>query len=233
MIVLQMLLAKSMVYADIVTTVNLSLGLLAIISVLSGFSMVVSYSLVLLAILADGLDGVIARITGQGIIGSYLEAMADMVSLSVAPTILVYHSYTLVVQDDLIIRITLVIFLLIFNITSFLRLGFFHIIKDETTFVGLPVSACTIILANASIIKPSIYILGLVILLISYLMISKIRFPKISKKTGVISAVIIIMVMILGLSYSLLFSSLLLSVVILFYIIGGPIYLSISRKSLP
>jgi len=229
---LQISLYKHIVYADIVTMINLCFGLSAILSLLSGLSELVSYSLILLAVLADGLDGLIARRTGSGAIGGYLEAMADMVSLSVSPTLLLYHSYNHV-RSSLIVHVIMVLFLVIFNICSFLRLGLFHLMKDEVAFIGLPVSACTILMVNSSVIMIHPYILLPTLVIVSYLMISNIRFPKIGKKTSVIVAFIILLVIIINLSYNALLSSVLLSILLLFYIIGGPLYLHVSKRMLP
>ena len=72
--------------ADIITLINAIFGFLAIIMLLKD-EIRIAFSFILLALLADGLDGVIARKLNTGKIGDYLEAMADMTSMAIAPMI--------------------------------------------------------------------------------------------------------------------------------------------------
>ena len=75
--------------ADLFSLLNAFLGFFAIIFALLD-EIWISFYFILLAILADGLDGIIARKVNHGELGEYFEAMADMTSLGIAPAIFVF-----------------------------------------------------------------------------------------------------------------------------------------------
>lgn len=74
--------------ADYVTVANAALGFGATAAVLVDPG--VAARLILLAAVADGLDGVIARRTGGTAVGPYLDALADVASFCVAPALFVF-----------------------------------------------------------------------------------------------------------------------------------------------
>jgi CDP-diacylglycerol--serine O-phosphatidyltransferase len=74
--------------ADAVTVANAALGFLA--AVAATVEPGVAARLVLLAAVADGLDGVIARKLGSTPTGEYLDSLADVASFGVAPAVLVF-----------------------------------------------------------------------------------------------------------------------------------------------
>ena len=71
---------KLLSIADVVSLTNAILGFLAILMIFSNETRL-AFSFILLALLADGLDGIVARKLGKSDIGEYLESMADMTSL--------------------------------------------------------------------------------------------------------------------------------------------------------
>jgi CDP-diacylglycerol--serine O-phosphatidyltransferase len=73
--------------ADAVTVGNAMLGFAATAAVLTDLSL--SARLVLLAGIADGLDGFVARHAGSSAVGTYLDSLADVASFGVAPAMLV------------------------------------------------------------------------------------------------------------------------------------------------
>ncbi|NEU56770.1 protein sorting system archaetidylserine synthase [Halorussus sp. MSC15.2] len=74
--------------ADAVTVANAALGFLA--AVVATIDPGLSARLVLLAAVADGLDGVVARKWGSTPAGEYLDSLADVASFGVAPAALVF-----------------------------------------------------------------------------------------------------------------------------------------------
>lgn len=74
--------------ADLVTVANAALGFVAV--ALAVVDPGLAARLVLLAAIADGLDGVVARIRGGTAVGPYLDSLADVASFGVAPATLVY-----------------------------------------------------------------------------------------------------------------------------------------------
>lgn len=73
--------------ADAVTAANSTLGFAAV--AVAPVEPVLAARLVLLAAIADGLDGVIAEWRGGTRVGEYLDSLADVVSFCVAPAVLV------------------------------------------------------------------------------------------------------------------------------------------------
>lgn len=74
--------------ADAVTVANAALGFLA--AVAATVEPELAARVILLAAVADGLDGVIARKTGGTPAGEYLDSLADVASFGVAPAVLVF-----------------------------------------------------------------------------------------------------------------------------------------------
>ena len=74
--------------ADAVTATNAALGFLA--AAAAPFSPLLAARLVLLAAVADGLDGVLATYTGSTPVGEFLDSLADVASFCVAPALFVF-----------------------------------------------------------------------------------------------------------------------------------------------
>ena len=213
--------------ADVISLINAMFGFLAILMLFSS-EMRLAFSFILLSLLADGLDGVVARKTRKGELGEYMEAMADMISLGIAPAIFVYHTYYSDVSASMIYHGLLIAALIIFLSLGIIRLASFHIIKDDKFFVGLPASASTIFIIILSFLKIEfLYILPFVVL-VSIVMVSPIRFPKIGLKINAFAAVIIIITLIFGGMYTN-FAPLMLFTTLSVYAILGPIY--VRKKS--
>jgi CDP-diacylglycerol--serine O-phosphatidyltransferase len=75
--------------ADVVTVANAALGFVA--AVLAATAPDLAARLVLLAAIADGLDGILARRYGGTPAGPYLDGLADVASFGVTPALLVAH----------------------------------------------------------------------------------------------------------------------------------------------
>lgn len=69
--------------ADVVTIANAAVGFLATVAAIVDITLAVR--LILLAAIADALDGVIARRRGGTAVGEYLDSLADVASFGVAP----------------------------------------------------------------------------------------------------------------------------------------------------
>jgi CDP-diacylglycerol--serine O-phosphatidyltransferase len=218
---------KLLSIADVVSITNAIFGFLAIIMILS-HEIHLAFSFILLAILADGLDGVVARNTRKGELGEYMEAMADMISLGVAPAFFVYNAYYDTVSDNMFHYSLLVAVIIIFLSIGIVRLASFHIIKEEKFFIGLPASASTIFIIILSFLKIEfMYILPFIVV-ISFAMISPLRFPKTGLKINAFAAVFILVTIIFRSMYYN-FAPLMLFSAIAVYSIIGPIYV---RKKL-
>ena len=160
-----------------------------------------AFSFILFALLADGLDGIIARKTGKGELGEYFEAMGDMTSMGIALPLFVYSLYQPQFSNQLFLYLLILCIFLFYVICTVIRLAAFHPLKNQSAFIGLPASAGTIILATLSFININFYLICLLFILISILMISPVHFPKSSGKINLIATVLIIFTIILGNSF--------------------------------
>jgi archaetidylserine synthase len=215
--------------ADVLSILNASFGLVSILAVVSS-QVSLAFVLILLALLADGLDGVVARRFGGGQVGEYLEAMADLVSLTVAPLVFVYSVYA---GQGLLENVLLVAVMVFFLFCAATRLSSFHLLKEEKVFVGMPASASTILLVSMAMLGTTwfslVAILAAVVLL-GILKVSSVPFPKLNKITSVVTAVVIfaaIVLVVLGLSLG----PVLLLAMDLVYILAGPFVARIKQAS--
>ena len=215
--------------ADFITITNAVLGFLALLMVFSN-QLEIAASLILFGLLTDGLDGIVARRMRKSRIGEYLEAIADMVTLSIAPLVLLYTIYFDVVFSQLYLHLLLGIVLVFSLICSIIRLSSFSLFKQKQYFLGLPTSASAIFLIVILFLKPDIWYILPVIVIFSLAMISSILFPKPGLKMNLITAVLIVATLFLhNMFYNI--APLLLLVGLIFYIIFGPLYLMVNKKN--
>ncbi|UCE73036.1 MAG: CDP-diacylglycerol--serine O-phosphatidyltransferase [Methanomassiliicoccales archaeon] len=216
--------------ADFVTLANGFLGLLAIMYIIDG-NFRLGMLLILVAIIADGFDGILARFfrreAGHGV---YLDSIADMVSFCFAPSILLYGVYydldkgTSFQSLDNALTVTASMLVVLFGI---LRLARF-VEKGYKTkaYMGLPTPAAALFIVTLlAVVGNQFVVLGLSIL-ISFLMISRIDYPKLRGILGWVAALVIV-IGIMALFYpsdfsvyALAFSLAMASV----YVVIGPYY---------
>ena len=220
---------KLVTVADIVSLSNALFGFLAMLMIFSNETRF-AYSFILLALLADGLDGVIARKTRKGDLGEYMEAMADMISLGIAPVFFVYHIYESQLVGTGFIHGVFVGVLLVFLSCSIIRLASFHIIKAEAYFVGLPASAATMFLIIFSLFSVDLYLLLILIVIVGIVLVSSVRFPKLSLRMNMVAAILILLTIVVGEQY-FSFAPLMLCISLVLYSVAGPVYLSFYKKN--
>jgi CDP-diacylglycerol--serine O-phosphatidyltransferase len=221
--------------ADAISITNAIFGILAILFLFSNlgtcveFRVRASFSFIFFALLADGLDGIVARKTRKSDLGEYLESMADMTSLVIAPAAFIYFIYSDSVACCIYRHVYLLFALILFLSFGIIRLASFHLIKKDKYFIGLPASASTIILLIISWFEVEfIYILPAVVI-IGAVMASDINFPKPGIKINAIASILIILTLIIYKGYYGI-APLLLLTAILVYSIGGPIYIKFLEK---
>ncbi len=225
---MQKYMLKLLSFADSITIMNAVLGFLAILMVFSNqFQLAASF--ILLGLLADGLDGIVARRMGNGQMGEYLESIADMVSLSIAPLALLYKTYYDMVVPQLSLHMILSVVLVFSLVCSMIRLSSFSLLKEKNFFVGLPTSASAVFLVLSSFLKPDILMILPFIIVLSFAMISSIHFPKPGLKMNFIAALFIIATILLDRMYNNI-APLLLLAALTTYIVVGPLYLRLKKK---
>jgi len=223
-------MVKMLSVADFVTLINVLFGFFSMIMLFLG-EVGFSFSFILLALLADGLDGIVARRTRKGELGEYFEAMADMTSLGIAPALFVYVTYNSDASCCVYYHSYLVVTLVLFLLLGIIRLASFHVMKDKNFFVGLPASASTIIVITLAFLGiPFLYLLPVVIV-VSVAMICSIKFPKPGLRIDSVAAVLIIFTVILGREYHGVAPCVLL-LTILVYVFAGPVYLWKTKKNM-
>ena len=222
---------------NLVTASSIFAGFLSMIYATQQDFTTASY-LIILAMLLDGLDGRVARLTNtQSKFGLEFDSLADTVSFCVAPAVLVYF---FVGNEFGRVGILLSSLYLIFGT---IRLARFNIsIVDSSIFLGLPtplsalyVVSFILFIINYELIEYKSYFLYS-IGVISFLMISNIRYPSF-KKTGLSRAdftkVLIVLISALSMLYIYPIESLVIfiSIYILYGILKSA-YNVITRKIL-
>ncbi|MGV8146647.1 MAG: CDP-diacylglycerol--serine O-phosphatidyltransferase [Alkaliphilus sp.] len=163
---------------NMLTLLNLTLGMLAIISVLK-----IEYSdaamLILLAAFTDRLDGNFARkfdVVSE--VGKQLDSICDFASFGVAPAVLVW-SFKL---EDFGTSGMMVA--IIFTISGAYRLAKYNVVEFDGAYVGMPITIAGGIVALMALygINYSLntYVAIIIMLVLSYVMNSKkVRIKKI------------------------------------------------------
>ncbi len=216
--------------ADLLSILNACFGLLAVLAVFSG-QFPLAFVLILLALLADGLDGVVARRFGSGQVGDYLEAMADLTSLTIAPLVFLYGVYTATSLNPVVFALLLA-GMLFFLFCSAARLSSFHLLKEKEVFVGLPASASTIIVISLGMLGTTWFpplVIVAVLVLLGLMKISSLLFPKLGNRSTVVASLVIITALALVILLRIA-GPLLLLVMILVYILAGP-FLARKKKA--
>lgn len=226
---LQKSMIKLLSIADFISLTNALFGFFSILVLFSSFiddinlKIHISFSLILLGLLADGLDGIVARKFGKSGIGEYLEAMADMTTLVIAPAVFVYFIYSDLVSVSIYRNIYLLFALLLFVFFGFVRLASFGIMKEKKLFIGLPASASTIIILNLSYLKVDFILILPLVVIIGAAMASTIEFLKPNKYVNIFASILIFLCILLEKNFYSVAPILLLTA-ILIYSVGGPIY---------
>lgn len=176
------------------TLTNLSLGVMAILFAVNDTGgaesgnvglLIPASLLVIIAALTDRFDGKVARMfNATSELGKELDSLSDLISFGVAPIIIAWKiCFT---QFGIIGYIVT----LIFPMAGAYRLARYNITKFNNVYSGIPITIAgafltVVSLYNAfSIMRGSFtqmhtYVTAVLILLLSYLMVSKISFKKI------------------------------------------------------
>jgi len=136
--------------ADAVTVANAAIGFLAVIA--ATVDVTLAARLILVAAIADGLDGVVARHRGSTPAGTYLDSLADVASFAVAPATLVAmvvldaHSFA---ADPLFVGVGLGATALFVSM-AVARLGMYTAYdSDSRETIGVPTTLAATVLAAA------------------------------------------------------------------------------------
>lgn len=163
---------------NLFTLGNLSCGLISLIMTFQG-----NYQLacifILLAGIMDRYDGRIARyLDVVSDLGKELDSLADLVSFGVAPALLVFNLYSFM---DLGLNGYLLA--LIFPLCGAYRLARYNCTNFDGEFMGIPITAAGMFMTLYSFLTLNntshIVRTGLIMILLSYLMVSKVKIKKV------------------------------------------------------
>ncbi|WP_440113250.1 CDP-diacylglycerol--serine O-phosphatidyltransferase [Paenibacillus sp. QZ-Y1] len=164
---------------NLFTIGNLFLGMMAILLAIDG-----NYSLaaimIIIAMLLDGLDGRVARaLNAQSEFGKELDSLSDMVSFGAAPALIIF-----MVSFQDASPFFAWIATASFPICGAIRLARFNVRPGiPGYFTGLPIPAAGGVLATLSLFHKDIGPISMMIatLLLSYLMVSSLKYPNLKK----------------------------------------------------
>lgn len=156
---------------NIFTLLNLTLGILAIISIFYD-QYRISASLIIVAGMLDRMDGKLARkLDVVSDFGKELDSLCDLISFGVAPALLMWH-LNLMETGAMGIAITL-----LFALCGTVRLARYNIMEFEGVYMGIPITLCGGIVALMSLYSTkfvtSLNVIFLSMLFLSYAMVSK------------------------------------------------------------
>jgi len=160
---------------DLFTLLNVVFGFLAILAAgrsWGGSSPQYAVVFILLAAMADGVDGFLARKVGGSPLGGNLDSLADLISFGAAPAFLAISAFHLPPHIW-----PLAIF---FLLCGTLRLARFNVVsgKSDQFFEGLPIPAAGIALSASVLLgRPALTIV--LMLFLALLMVSSVPYPKI------------------------------------------------------
>lgn len=196
------MLTKSL--PNIFTIGNLFLGIIAIILVFNKQPDLAAI-MVIIAMLLDGLDGRVARaLNVQSEFGKELDSLSDVISFGVAPAFIMY-----VVAFTELNAATAWIATAAFPICGALRLARFNVIAGTPGyFIGLPIPAAGGVLCTLALFHNELntFVLVLSTLLLSYLMVSTVKYPNfkkmgIPKKAIWITPVVVIIAVVVAIQF--------------------------------
>ena len=160
---------------DLITILNILFGFTAILLVLNN-DVDSAIVLILAAALADGMDGAVARRVEFGVFGEHLDSFADAISFGIAPAVIYYAVAS---SDHHAIVCAFSAAYLICGILRLVRFG----ILDDPEFRGLPITAAGTFAVLLLYLVDSLYLVTGVFAILSVLMISNIRYPKVRSLT--------------------------------------------------
>ena len=207
----------------LLTLANLISGFTSILYTIKG-DYVVASLFILLAMLFDGLDGRVARsLNNATSFGVELDSLSDAVSFGIAPALLIYFSY---LQS---VGILAYICSVVYISCGISRLARFNTTKGIDYFEGLPIPVAgaffaTMVLSNISI---NLYQFIIWSFILSYLMISRIRYPTFKNFNKVIRSkntvfFILLFAFVITISW-IINSNQVLIIPFFYYIMAGPV----------
>ncbi|MFB6254753.1 MAG: protein sorting system archaetidylserine synthase [Halobacteriaceae archaeon] len=210
--------------ADVITAINAAIGFLAIAALTINIEL--TARLILLAGIADALDGLIARMRGGTAVGEYLDGLADVASFGIAPAGLVFMSFQI-----RYVSFTLLDWILILGVPAVyvmvvvIRLGLYttYDTKNNHT-IGVPSTLAGTILAVGLLVGIDYFILLIATAIFIYLMVAPITYPDLLPRDAFIMGLIQIGAVVRPQMSGLLFPKVLLIWALAYLVLGPRFY---------
>lgn len=180
--------------ADVVTLINAVLGLAAITAAFTASPGVVA-RLILLAAVADGLDGIIARRRGGTAVGPYLDSLADVVSFGTAPAVFVfavaYAAWSPLTANPAQYAIAIGVPAL-FVVLSLVRTGLYTVyVGEDETRPGIQNTLAASILAAGYLAGVTdVWLVLAAAVVLSILMVAPVPYPKLLARDALVMGVV-------------------------------------------
>lgn len=209
--------------ADVVTLVNAMLGFVACAFVL--VDPAVSARAILLAAVADGLDGVLARKFGSTPIGEYLDSLADVASFSVAPALFVAAVALRDLDGGGPWGVAAVVVPAVFVAMAVVRLALYTALDvGKASTEGVQTTLAGTILAVAYLAGVTdARVLLVATAVFAYLMVTRIPYPELYARDAIAMGTVQAGAILAPTLFSRLFPRALL-VAALCYLVGGPFF---------
>jgi len=212
---------------NLFTASSIFVGVISIVKASQGDFIDASW-LILLALVFDGLDGRVARMTNTtSQFGVEFDSLADIISFGIAPAMLLYffigHEFE---RFGIVVSALYVIF-------GAIRLARFNISTakiDPNVFIGLPIPTAAvfismwILLFNKYALQEYAFILLLLSLGVAILMVSNFRYPsfkKVQLDKPLVFKTMIVLLFATSLLY--IFSAEGVAIIIFIYVLYGPL----------
>lgn len=212
--------------ADAVTAANAALG--AVAAAVASASPTLAARLVLLAAIADGLDGVIARARGGTPVGEYLDSLADVASFGVAPAVLVYAVATAGGLADVATPIgaAAVVVPALFVAMAVLRLGFYMLQDREaprTDGVQTTLAGSLLAVTYLAGFTDPLVLLGATALL-TYLMVAAVTYPELYARDAIVLGGLQLLAVLLPTAFNRVFPRALMAFALAYLVLAPFIY---------
>ena len=138
-----------------------------------------AFVFILLAVLADGMDGIVARKYGSSL--PIIDEFADMISFVAAPSAIFFNHYGLLAIP----------FIYAYVLASIIHLLNYHYGTKEI-FVGLPTPAGAIVIASICILSSPVWASLFIVSLLSILIFLPIKYGRIEGLERIIALIIIV-----------------------------------------
>ncbi|MCS7463546.1 CDP-diacylglycerol--serine O-phosphatidyltransferase [Paenibacillus doosanensis] len=208
---------------NLFTVGNLFLGFISIILAFNQKAELAAI-MVIIAMLCDGLDGRVARaLNAQSEFGKELDSLSDVISFGVAPAFIMYVAAFTEMNAAAAWIITA-----IFPICGALRLARFNVVAGVPGyFIGLPIPAAGGVLCTLALFHTELHTAVLVLstLLLSYLMVSTVKYPNF-KKVGIpkkaiwITPIVIVIAVVIAYQYPGMLSKMIFVPLLLYALYG-------------